>query len=374
MSSFKIEEVVTGKVKVAAGGIPVSLSIVVRNVSASKITGAVKIEPLDASQDSWFKIEGEKQRVFSPNATDNFRIIISVPKETKDGTYRFRLNAWSESDPNNDYSEGNPVEFEVSTPPPPPSTIPWWIFIAIGAVVIIGTIITVSILTCNNDKTTVPSLKDKSWVEVKSLIANAKLKIKIRTAGNVNDTLSWTATNQLPEGGSVAKAGDTVSVDFKSPVITPPSNPFTGAYIGSTYFVATPTTNGYQIKIDIRQNGGSATVSVYSQVGGGLPTDPQMSGPGTVSGNSIVFNFTQQLGGQPFTSNSMLFTLPNPNLLHFTHHKHFLQPGDTRPDQDMVGDLPRQITAVGGIRRQFGAMEMRAVNGLRATTAEAINK
>jgi hypothetical protein len=116
---------------------------------------------------------------------------------------------------------------------------------------------------------------------------------------------------------------------------------FTGTYLGLERFANNPASAAYQLKVVIAQTGGTAAISIYSQVGGQLPAVPQLSGTAQVTGASFVFNCSELLGGQPFTSNTMTFSLTQPNLLHYTQHRHFLAPGDTRPDQDMVSDLPR---------------------------------
>lgn len=116
---------------------------------------------------------------------------------------------------------------------------------------------------------------------------------------------------------------------------------FSGTYIGmesANQIHQTPT----KIKIVIQQVGNLATVSVYSQVGGGIPSTPQDTGTAVVTGNSFVFNYTEYIGLNPFTSNVWTFSLPNPNTLHFSHYRHYLQPGDGRPDTNTSGDLPRQ--------------------------------
>lgn len=114
---------------------------------------------------------------------------------------------------------------------------------------------------------------------------------------------------------------------------------FSGTYQGTEHFA--DGTGNYQLKIVIQQTGNVANIAIYSQVGGGLPAAPQLAGSAAVTGASFVFNCGEQIGGQPFTSNVMTFSLTNPNLLHYTMHRHFMQPGDTRPDQDLVADLPR---------------------------------
>lgn len=115
---------------------------------------------------------------------------------------------------------------------------------------------------------------------------------------------------------------------------------FSGTYVGmesANELHNEPT----QIKIVIQQTYNVATVSIYMQLSGELPAVPQESGTAVITGNSFVFNFTEQINGEPFTSNVWNFSLSNPNLLHFTHTRHYHQPGDARPDLYTYGDLPR---------------------------------
>ncbi len=119
---------------------------------------------------------------------------------------------------------------------------------------------------------------------------------------------------------------------------------FTGTYVGLEALKSDQ--RQFQIKIIIAQTGNSATVSIFSQVGGVIPANPQESGQAAVTGGTFTFNFTESINGQPFTSNLWTFNLSDPNTLHFAHHREFLQPGDTRPDLDSEGFLPRQGTEI----------------------------
>lgn len=161
-----------------------------------------------------------------------------------------------------------------------------------------------------------------------------------------------------PRPWTPAAPGLSIMVRIYDPLVDRPSMPydpvsdrhvarhdivpdFTGVYLGTesaNQIHKTPT----QIKIVIQQTGYSATVSIYSQAGGGIPAVPQEFGTASVNGSTFTFTYTEVLGNKPFTSNLWTFNFSDPNTLHFKHHRHYLQPGDGRPDTDTEGYLPRQ--------------------------------
>ncbi len=114
---------------------------------------------------------------------------------------------------------------------------------------------------------------------------------------------------------------------------------FSGTWVGTETILANGSTT--QIKIVIQQVAYGARIAVYSQVGGTIPAVPQESGSASVLGDTFTFSYTEVLGGSPFASNAWTFAL-QPGGLHFTHHCHFLQPGDPRADIDSEGMLARQ--------------------------------
>jgi hypothetical protein len=224
MGSFKIEEITTGAVKVPADGKPVSVSIVVRNVSSINANGVASLEQLDNASASWFAIDGDKQRLFSPNATDNFRIKISVPQGTKEGKYRFRLNVWEEKNPNEDYANGSPIELVVTPSAPPPPPPPKWLWIIVAGVVVIAAAIIMVVLIRGGNKhqLTAPGLKSKTYNEALSLVNGAGLIFSVGKAGASKDSTTWKVSAQVPDSGMPVKKHDTIKVDFSSPNLVAP--------------------------------------------------------------------------------------------------------------------------------------------------------
>jgi predicted secreted protein len=141
----------------------------------------------------------------------------------------------------------------------------------------------------------------------------------------VTTTQSPTATTYIPP-------------TFTLTPFVPSADKFVGQWDGheaSNSIHQTPTL----IRMVITQQGDLLQVGIYSQVGGQLPSSPQDTATGTVSGGQVTLFYTETINGAPFTSNEWILSLPNPGTLHFTHHTHYLQSGDTRPDTDTSGDL-----------------------------------
>jgi|SRR5450755_510620 hypothetical protein len=115
---------------------------------------------------------------------------------------------------------------------------------------------------------------------------------------------------------------------------------FSGTWNGVETLNASPPED-FPIKMVITQSGINVNVSIFEQVAGGLPPIPQTVGSSTISSGQIQLSVTLNIQGSPFTSNLYVLSLSDPATLHFTHFKHFLIPGDPRPNQDLHGDLKR---------------------------------
>jgi hypothetical protein len=110
----------------------------VTNTSAQPIRGRLLTKPNAPAKPEWLSVVGESMRDFGPNAAEQVVVQLNVPPTTAPpGSYAFRLDAVSEVDPDEDFTEGPSVAFEVAPPPPKPKKkFPWWILIVVGAVVL----------------------------------------------------------------------------------------------------------------------------------------------------------------------------------------------------------------------------------------------
>jgi hypothetical protein len=110
----------------------------VTNTSAQTLSGRLLATPTDPAKAEWLSIVGEPTRNFAPNAAEQVVVQLSVPPTTAPGSYAFRLDAVSEVDPDEDFTEGPSVAFDVAAPlAAPKKKFPWWILAIIGAVVLL---------------------------------------------------------------------------------------------------------------------------------------------------------------------------------------------------------------------------------------------
>jgi hypothetical protein len=120
-------------------------SFTVTNTSAQTLKGRLLTRPYDPAKPEWFSIVGESVRDFPPSAAEQVVVQLNVPPTSPPGSYSFRLDAVSAVEPDEDFTEGPSVAFDVAAPPPPPKKkFPWWILAVVGAVVlliIIGVVI-----------------------------------------------------------------------------------------------------------------------------------------------------------------------------------------------------------------------------------------
>jgi hypothetical protein len=122
-------------------------SFTVANTSTQTVRGRLLARPGDTAKPEWFSVVGETVRQFGPNAAEQVVVQLNVPRAAPPGTYSFRLDAVSEADPDEDFTEGPSVAFEVAAAPPPPKRkIPWWIFAIAGGVLLLIIIIVVILI------------------------------------------------------------------------------------------------------------------------------------------------------------------------------------------------------------------------------------
>jgi hypothetical protein len=95
----------------------------VTNTSPDTLSGRLLGVAQDPAETAWLSIVGESTREFAPGAAEQVILQVRVPAGTPPATYSARLDAVSELQPDEDFTEGPTVSFEVSLPAPP---VPWW--------------------------------------------------------------------------------------------------------------------------------------------------------------------------------------------------------------------------------------------------------
>jgi hypothetical protein len=130
-----------------------SASFTVTNTTPQAVTAELLTRPSDPAKPEWFSIDGESVRDFGPNSAQEVVVKLSVPPGSPPASYSFRLDAVSEDDPDEDYTEGPSVAFDVAAPPPQKKKkFPWWILVVAGAIVLVIVVgVVVFLLTRGDD-------------------------------------------------------------------------------------------------------------------------------------------------------------------------------------------------------------------------------
>jgi len=119
-----------------------SVSYTVTNSTGNQLTARARISPLEGADESWFTIEGESERDFAENDTQQYSVSVNIPAEIKSGTYKFKLDVFSVENPDEIFSEGPVIEILISEAPFDDNNndkpFPWWIIAVIAAVILIG--------------------------------------------------------------------------------------------------------------------------------------------------------------------------------------------------------------------------------------------
>ena len=116
----------------------------VTNTTQQSLKGRLLTRPAAPASPDWFTIVGESLRDFGPDGAEQVVVQLAVPTGSPAGAYSFRLDAVSQAEPDEDFTEGPSVAFDVAPPPPPPKKkFPWWLVIVLGVLLVVVAIFVV---------------------------------------------------------------------------------------------------------------------------------------------------------------------------------------------------------------------------------------
>lgn len=126
---------------------PAKATFLVRNMAPSAQVGRITVEPLDGARPEWFEIAGAPatspgkiERDFVYGGNQSVEVTLRPPPNAPAGNHGFRLRVAAESDPDADFVQGPAVAFTLTAAPVAPAPkkkIPWWIFAAAAAMVVL---------------------------------------------------------------------------------------------------------------------------------------------------------------------------------------------------------------------------------------------
>ncbi|NIM94243.1 MAG: hypothetical protein GTO18_11100 [Anaerolineales bacterium] len=116
-------------------------SFTVTNISGRAWRARAIIVAESPEAQSWLSIEGQADRDFAVAGTQQYTVRVVAPSDASPGTYTFRLDMAREDVPDEDYTEGPSVAFEVKAVERKPAFPLWMIFVLVGVLVIVGSVI-----------------------------------------------------------------------------------------------------------------------------------------------------------------------------------------------------------------------------------------
>src|SRR5262249_32281641 len=111
------------------------VSFTASNTGPKSIAGRARLVPLGSAKADWLSLEGEQERNFAKGEAHQLTVRIAVPSGTSVRKYSFRLNIISVENPDDEFTEGPSVSFEVkelTVAQAPARKFPWWIVAVSG--------------------------------------------------------------------------------------------------------------------------------------------------------------------------------------------------------------------------------------------------
>jgi len=104
----------------------------ITNMLRTAETLRIRLVPTAPAASSWLQPPPEEECALQPQGTRQFTVTVAPPAGTRAGTYSFRLDAISVSDPDERFAEGPAVAFRVEESAAPRRGFPWWILAVAG--------------------------------------------------------------------------------------------------------------------------------------------------------------------------------------------------------------------------------------------------
>ncbi|HZI10301.1 MAG TPA: hypothetical protein VE153_07875 [Myxococcus sp.] len=132
---------VTDSIRLDASG-KGEVAFTVSNALRAAVRARASVVPGPGAKPEWFSIQGEAERDFAPDGTQQLTVQLRVPPGTPPGRFTFHPLVVDVMDPDERYAEGPSTGFEVLAAAPPKKPFPWlWVALAAGIVLILGTVV-----------------------------------------------------------------------------------------------------------------------------------------------------------------------------------------------------------------------------------------
>lgn len=211
----------------------------------------IKVEPGSGVQPGWFTIEDPEREfpVDGVKQVQQFTVKLKVPADKPlKGSFKLVVTSIRMPEvPDEHFSVGPPIGFEVkAVEPEPGKPFPWWIVVAgVVTLLLIGGLVTWLMWPAGP---VVPELAGKTRVEAEELLAENDLEVGTATEQSSPEK-PGTVIATVPPAGTQVEAGATVNLVISGSFVEVPS------VIGLTVREATARLEGVGLKASVRPGG-----------------------------------------------------------------------------------------------------------------------
>ena len=185
----------------------------VSNTSGRQVRGRARLTPQNPEAAAWLSIVGIAERDFPIETTQQFTVKVKVPPQAPAGNYIFRLDVVGVDNPDEDYTQGPGMTFEV--PKFLPKKFPWWILAVVGGVLVIAAAVIV-ILSIIGQKVQVPDISGLGQGTAENELQRIGLELGNVSQENSSTVPSGAVIRSEPPGGEKVAKGSTVDLVMSS--------------------------------------------------------------------------------------------------------------------------------------------------------------
>ncbi len=114
-----------------------AVTFTVTNISGRALRGRANLVTVDPKGAKWLSIAGEAEREFNIAQTEQYTVKIAVPPDGAPGSYPFHLDMVGTDNPDENFTPGQQVTFQVPAEEVKPKPFPWWILVVAAVVLVV---------------------------------------------------------------------------------------------------------------------------------------------------------------------------------------------------------------------------------------------
>jgi len=244
----------------------------VSNVSGRALRGRSRLmfdqgeSDTTADLSGWLTVVPPEERDFEIAETEQYRVQIAPPGNAPAGSYRFRLDMVDVEDPEENYSPGPTVIFQVPEPEEEPKKFPWWIVAVVAGVVIVAGIVVFLVLYSGGQRRAAEATATAEAAITRAAL-NATATAQARATGTAvaeetaQAIASRTAVAQVTATAVAQETADaianaTATAGAAATAVVQAINRYTGSWNGDE------SNSPYMTKLQVDRDGESVNVSI----------------------------------------------------------------------------------------------------------------